>query len=509
GDAESRASRRLSVFPDGFGPQAAAAVCAETGEEPEAVREMLRRLEARALLESVRQEDGSVRFRQPDPVRTHEVRRLTEADEADRAHDRLVDWLTPLAEPFYGPGLPPSAELSVIRRESGALRRALEWTLERHDDRAQALAPPLARLLLEDGRAEEARRLLERALAVPGPEHRYRASTAWAAAWHAFTEGDHAAALERALDAARMERALDRPARLILALGLAAACHVELGDPATGQVLGKEAFCLLATVEDDVEAWDQAALGVTEVLIYLGDEETAVSLLDAYRTRAAATGGERPVYSRERESMLAAQIALAQEEAPRAESILLAALHRNSGHLRRIWLVCGLAIVSAMRGNHFRTLLLAEMLERWCAATKIRAEQWWQRRLEKALAVSRAACGAEQALRARRLASQLTPEALSSWLAEGPARDTVPAPAVAAARLTGREREVVALLADGLTNYQMGRRLGISVRTVETHLDNIRKKTGLRTRAQIGIWAFVRLGADRADRADRVVAVVP
>lgn len=45
------------------------------------------------------------------------------------------------------------------------------------------------------------------------------------------------------------------------------------------------------------------------------------------------------------------------------------------------------------------------------------------------------------------------------------------------ANLTRREREVLALVAEGLTNFQVGQELGISERTVEVHRKNIMRKT--------------------------------
>ena len=50
--------------------------------------------------------------------------------------------------------------------------------------------------------------------------------------------------------------------------------------------------------------------------------------------------------------------------------------------------------------------------------------------------------------------------------------------------LTPRELEVLALLADGLTMQQIGRRLGISPRTVETHVSKLYRKLDVRSRVQ-------------------------
>jgi pimeloyl-ACP methyl ester carboxylesterase/DNA-binding CsgD family transcriptional regulator len=55
--------------------------------------------------------------------------------------------------------------------------------------------------------------------------------------------------------------------------------------------------------------------------------------------------------------------------------------------------------------------------------------------------------------------------------------------------LTAREREVVALIAEGSTNGEIARALGVSVRTVDAHVEHVRVKLGVRARAQIAVWA--------------------
>jgi DNA-binding NarL/FixJ family response regulator len=57
-------------------------------------------------------------------------------------------------------------------------------------------------------------------------------------------------------------------------------------------------------------------------------------------------------------------------------------------------------------------------------------------------------------------------------------------------RLTARELEVLTLLAEGLTPDELAARLFISNRTVGTHIQNIFRKLGVRTRAQAVAVAF-------------------
>jgi len=61
-------------------------------------------------------------------------------------------------------------------------------------------------------------------------------------------------------------------------------------------------------------------------------------------------------------------------------------------------------------------------------------------------------------------------------------------PASAGPRLTGRELEVAGLVAEGLTNQAIARRLSVAPRTAEAHVENIRRKLGVRSRAQIAAW---------------------
>ena len=54
-----------------------------------------------------------------------------------------------------------------------------------------------------------------------------------------------------------------------------------------------------------------------------------------------------------------------------------------------------------------------------------------------------------------------------------------------AGQLSPRERELVTLVAQGRTDAQIAGQLYISVRTVRSHLDRIRDKTGCRRRADL------------------------
>jgi DNA-binding CsgD family transcriptional regulator len=97
-------------------------------------------------------------------------------------------------------------------------------------------------------------------------------------------------------------------------------------------------------------------------------------------------------------------------------------------------------------------------------------------------------------------------EALLATLPDGPVRQEFQARALAripvprppsprrAAQeryggLTAREREVAALIAQGLSNRAIAETLFLSERTVESHTGHIRDKLGCASRAQVAAWA--------------------
>jgi DNA-binding NarL/FixJ family response regulator len=97
-------------------------------------------------------------------------------------------------------------------------------------------------------------------------------------------------------------------------------------------------------------------------------------------------------------------------------------------------------------------------------------------------------------------------EAVALALDTGPGADNTVAltalgatqePAAPPGMLTPREREVVALVASGLSNKAIAKQLFISPATAARHVANIMAKLGFNSRAQIAAWA-----ADKRDPGD-------
>jgi DNA-binding CsgD family transcriptional regulator len=144
----------------------------------------------------------------------------------------------------------------------------------------------------------------------------------------------------------------------------------------------------------------------------------------------------------------------------------------------------GLAIVAAWTDRPIRALRLA------AAATAARTssvrnvpEPMWRRRVEAAMTSARHRTGVHEAARAAAEGGRLSMlDAISYAL-----QDHLPGPA-AATPLTARELQVARLVAQGLTNQQIAGRLRFSARTAESHLEHIRGKLGVRSRAEIAAW---------------------
>ena len=133
----------------------------------------------------------------------------------------------------------------------------------------------------------------------------------------------------------------------------------------------------------------------------------------------------------------------------------------------------------------------AEALTLWaaCAAADRRQDPtdppWFVPRRENQLRQARLALGPGRAREAeeRGAAMSLATAAEYALMLTDPGP---PPPAAAGpGQLSARERELVILVARGRTNAQIAAELQISVRTVGSHLDRIRDKTGCRRRADL------------------------
>lgn len=84
----------------------------------------------------------------------------------------------------------------------------------------------------------------------------------------------------------------------------------------------------------------------------------------------------------------------------------------------------------------------------------------------------------------------LSPGVTRRLVAEFAARAKQPPTATSLEELTDREREVMTLVAEGLTNAEIGERLFMSPATARTHVSHILLKLGARDRTQLVVMAY-------------------
>jgi DNA-binding NarL/FixJ family response regulator len=91
--------------------------------------------------------------------------------------------------------------------------------------------------------------------------------------------------------------------------------------------------------------------------------------------------------------------------------------------------------------------------------------------------------------------AEVLPPALTNTLFSQIARGTVSghsASILESVRLTGRERQVVELLGEGLSNKEIAARLQIAVHTVKSHVHNVLEKLALRSRLEVAAYTHAR-----------------
>jgi DNA-binding NarL/FixJ family response regulator len=128
------------------------------------------------------------------------------------------------------------------------------------------------------------------------------------------------------------------------------------------------------------------------------------------------------------------------------------------------------------------------LLERMDAGT---AQDAYAAGASAVLAIDAAAEELRAALRAVAAGLVVLPARVSAELLAGAHRVVADADAAAAptASLTAREREVLALLAQGLANKVIASRLGITEHTVKTHIAAVYEKLNARNRAEVLVAA--------------------
>jgi predicted ATPase/DNA-binding CsgD family transcriptional regulator len=475
---ETQLFRRLAVFQGGFTPDAAEAVCAdETGTN---VMGLLGGLVQKSMVVADRLEDGSTRFRLLESHHAFALDRLRDATDLDLIHKRHYDYyMARASQPAQG-----MAQQKWKGRESANLWAAIAWARHHVDDMGLALALEVADA--EFGDHTRARALLLDLLDHSQAKGASRAKALNLAARLAMRQADHTSARTMADSSIAVALEVGDPELIALALRGAGVVHHSVGELDTAADMYEEALSQLkgsANRRLAIEVKNQLGVLATERGKYQEGLEILADCVAFSRSEGDDLSTARFV-----ESVANAQFGLGDFDAAAAgwrES--LATFREVNDAFGTIWCIGGLALVAAARGEDERALRLEAVVKRLSREWSLSAWSSRINQLDEACRLAEARLGPRKSEGARGDGQAMsTARALEYALGDD---KTQAQPGAEESLLSRREREVVTLVAGGLTNKQIADRLFIAERTAEGHVERIRNKLGFRSRTEVATWA--------------------
>lgn len=473
-EAERTVLRRLSICKEGFSVTAAQAICTGGGITRRDVLGLLLSLNYKSMLERASGQESDPRFRLLETVRLYAREQLIRSGEAEEIVARGVGWLVPFLRPLITDVCVSSEATEVLCAEQVHLEnavKAIESDVDDPDTRV-LLATGLAWVWQHRGRSEAAHELLTAALAA-APRSRYRAALFISLSWQSVGRGLHPRARQYAIDAVRAAHEEGMPELRARALRQLAVTH--LGD-------GRTSLLLYRKVLDAVSDPRQVAVVRQELawaLALCGRAEDA-----RVQTDLAMPEFRQATHEHAAALCTSAAASIVGGRWDDAHADLVHAL-RTVPAEDFVWpyVVEGLGVVAEHNEDVPTAALLFAAAEANRDSGAAQPVPAWRVLTAPSVTRVRERLSERDRVRAWRRGGAMTADDLISLVAEEDVAD-----ADRRGTLTPREHQVAAMLADGLTNQQIALRMGITTRTVANHLDRVKRKLGLSTRALIMRW---------------------
>ena len=436
--------------------------------------------------------EDTVRYRLLDTMREYGELRLRESGEQEAVRLRHRDWYAHLAARFASEWVGPAQTswITRMRREHANLRAALDYCAS---EPGEALAGLRMATYVEDywgirGLHTELRHWLNRTLPAAPEATKERASALRMSGWFALLQGDLDSARPQLAEAARLAEELGIDAErgyVTQAFGLIALFAGDLGEAASLLHEAMRRFRAASLLSG--EMFSLFTLGLTMGLN--GQPERGLALLSEGIDRMARLGD---VDWRSWCLWSTAFIEVVNGAPDRAEAAAKKALELQQRLVNRLAMAFTfdtLAWIAVRRGQYSRgTELFGAADSMWHAigsSPDNYAPVATQHHGHLDLARRRLGDGFDAAYQRGK---DMTSDAAISYALETEqvtARTPRTRPETP---LTRREQQIAKLVAQGLTNKDIGAKLVISQRTVEAHVEHILTKLGFSSRTQIATW---------------------
>ena len=478
--------RRLSVFSGGFSLEAAETVCAGEGIEEDEVLGLLSHLVDKSLVVA-REEDGEARYRLLGTVRQYGREKLDESgDEVRRRHVEFYLALAEEAEPELKGEL-QVAWLERFEREHDNLRAAISWSLGRSNlQDAARLGWALWLFWWIRGHFAEGRRSMEEALSAEGNAAMpalARAQALFVAGTMACGQGDHRSAEPLLEESAALFRELGDGRGVAYALGSAAVLAITQERYEQGIVYSEEATDLFLEVGDK---WGAAPMLGCSAVGWLNrrDHGRAKGLAERGLALCRETGDK---HGTSIALGTLARVAQAERDHERArdlfeEGLTVSAELGNEADI--VHCLEGLASIVGAEGRLVRAARL------WGAAEALleRIEAMYtyvpDHSLHRSQVAARSLIDEAAWETAWAEGRAMSPEQAIEYAVDHSATSKPAAREPYPDGLSPREVEILRLVATGLTDAEVAKKLFISPRTVNWHLGSIYRKLGFHSRAE-------------------------
>ena len=496
-EAEQVLLRRLCIFAAHFTLDDVAGVCIPEDTAGSEALDLLASLVDKSLVttEDVR---GTVCYRLHETMREYARLKLHEADEedllrerclehyrltclrsADEARYHLVEWMA-------------WAELEIDN-----LRAMLHQCIGREDlARGLDIAASMRYYWITHG-TTEAVRWLDQLLPAADASALTMVRAYYLRGWLSMLQGDPAAGRPWIARAVATARQAGQQALLSQSLSMGATTAAVAGDPEAARRYLDEADAITRGL-DDFPATIELVLSQSVHAIFQGDLE-AVRALSVEGVTLSREAGD--LYQLENMFRNLGVAGMVSGDLHAANSWFVEALRvarRIDNRLGQYW---GLSAAGWYAANGGRARAAAQLLgaaEALCTQTGATLGTPTTRFVAEAKQLAREALGAGAFDAEFETGQHLSREvALRLALGEAAPLDASVSERFAAGPLAKRELEVAQLVAEGLSNKQIGVRLFVSEATVASHMRHIMDKLGVNSRSQIAV-----LTAPRAGRSD-------